>query len=273
MATPQVAALLARSVRTGRITEETARQLATKPFSGNRLPLPPAQGLVSRESEGRYVRAYEGKWKGENAVRLGQSEATRAKFRDALQKDFEKQSAALAESVASGKLSVGRWQRNMADAVSNHTIRQAALGRGKSHTKAEVQRTLVPKVQADLAYLQRFADEIALREAMGNPMSAKAIAARAGLYAGTGRAEWFAQNESAAAIRPGMVVRYRARDDNGTCRPCRKAEGYYLPGTGPLPGAICEGRSRCRCTRQLVENQTMYDRLTGGIAPSTAQIA
>lgn len=270
MASPLVAGWLTRLVRTGRLTTASAFALSNRTIPARMLPQAPADGLRSREVAGPYVNAYAGNWKGQGAIRLSRSPAIRARYRDQLQRDFEKQTTGLARSVTSGKISVAEWQRRMGDAVHNHTVRQAALGKGGTHTKAHVIRDLDPKVRADLTYLQRFADEIALGLATGKPMSANAIASRSSLYAGTGRAEWFRQHEAAEA-RPGYVVRYRARDDGGTCEPCRKADGLYLPGQGNYPGEICRGRSRCRCRRELVYDRAAYDRLTGNAAaPQTS---
>jgi hypothetical protein len=260
MAGPAVASWLTRLVNTGRLTAASALELAKRTFPASVLPQSAAGGLASREARSPFVTAYAGNWKGQGALRLNYSQARRAHYRDILQRDFEKQVRGLAKSVAAGKIPVSVWQSRMADAINAHTIRQASIGRGASISKAEVTARLVPRVHTDLVYLQRFADELALKIATGSPWSADYIAARAARYAGEGRAAWFEEAERAEA-RPGYVIRYRARDDGYTCDPCRKADGVYLPGDGQFPGRVCLGRARCRCTRELVYDPAAYARL------------
>lgn len=260
MTSPDQAAWLGRLVRVGKLTETGAFALNNRGTVKN-LPLPASVGLVPRELGGKFVQAYQGRWAGEGAVRLSRSTAVRAVQRDRLQAQFERQTAGLARSVANGKISVATWQTRMADAISNHSLRQAALGRGATMSKAEAIAFSNARIRPQLAFLQRFADEIALGTATGQPLSAAQIASRAALYAGDGRAAWFQENERINA-RPGMVAKYYARDDSGTCGPCLQAEGTYLPGTGPEPGSVCLGRGRCRCTRELVMDAAAYAMLT-----------
>lgn len=261
MTSPAQAVWLGRLVRTGKLTEAGAFALNTRGTIKN-LPLAAAKGLTPREMAGPYVHAYAGRWPGEGAIRLSRGVAVRAQYRERLQTQFEKQTAGLAKSVASGKISVATWQQRMADAISNHSLRQAALGRGATMSKTEAIRFSNDRIRPQLAFLQRFADEIALGNATGQPLTAAQIANRAALYAGDGRAAWFQEHEKRDA-RPGYVAKYRARDDKGTCGPCLAAEGDYLAGTGPQPGDVCRGHGRCRCVRELVLDPAAYQRLTG----------
>jgi len=262
MTSPAQAVWLGRLVRTGKLTEAGAFALNTRGTIKN-LPLVAAKGLTPREMSGTYVQAYQGRWPGEGAIRLDRGVAIRAQYRERLQTQFEKQTAGLAKSVASGKISVATWQQRMADAISNHSLRQAALGRGATMSKAEAIRFSTERIRPQLAFLQRFADEVALRKAAGMPMTAAQIASRAALYAGDGRAAWFQEYERLGA-KPGHIVRYYARDDDGTCGPCHQAQGEYLPGTGPQPGDVCKGHGRCRCVREMVLDPAAYQRLTTG---------
>lgn len=261
MTSPEQASWLGRLVRVGKLNEAAAFAL-NKIGTLKNLPLPASVGLVPRELSGKYVQAYAGRWYGEGAVRQGQSVAVRAVFREKLQSQFEKQSAGLARSVASGKLTTAQWQQRMADAISNHSLRQAALGRGATMSKAEAIAFSNARIRPQLAFLQRFADELALAQATGKPLTAAQIAARSSLYAGDGRAAWFQEYEKRNA-RTGYVVKYRARDDGGTCGPCIAAQGSYLPGEGEYPGSVCKGKGRCRCTRELVLDPAAFAALTG----------
>lgn len=256
------ASWLARLVRVGKLSEASAFVLQKTGIAPRLLPLSPVQGLRPRELDGKYVQAYLGRWPGEGAIRLNKSIAVRSVFREKLQTQYQKQVAGLAKSVSTGKISVAQWQQRMADAISNHSLRQAALGRGATMSKAEAIRFSNDRIRPQLAFLQRFADEIALAEATGKPLTAAQIANRASLYAGDGRAAFFQEYERLNA-KPGYVARYRARDDGGTCGPCIAAQGTYLSGEGPMPGDVCRGHGRCRCVRELVLDPVAYARLTG----------
>lgn len=261
MTSPDQASWLGRLVRVGKLTEAAAFAL-NKAKTLTNLPLAASVGMVPREMAGKFVQAYQGRWAGEGAIRLNRGTAVRAQYRDRLQTQFEQQTAGLARSVASGKISVATWQQRMSDAISNHSLRQAALGRGATMSKTEAIRFSGERIRPQLAFLQRFADELALGKATGEPMTAAQIASRSALYAGDGRAAWFEEHEKRAA-RPGYIVKYRARDDKGTCSSCLAAEGDCLVGTGPQPGQVCKGRGRCRCTREIVMDPEAYQRLTG----------
>lgn len=263
MTSPQQASWLGRLVRVGKLTEAAAFAL-NKLGSIKNLPLPASVGLVPRELSGKFVQAYQGRWAGEGAIRLNRSIVARAAQRERLQNQFEKQVAGLAKSVARGDIKVAVWQQRMADAISNHSLRQAALGRGATMSKAEAIRFSNERIRPQLAFLQRFADEIALGKATGEPLTAAQIASRAALYAGDGRAAWFQEHERRDA-RPGYVAKYRARDGGGTCSNCLAAVGTYLPGEGVQPGEACKGKGRCRCTRELVLDPAAYQRLTGTV--------
>lgn len=215
MTSPQQAFWLGRLVRVGKLTEAAAFAL-NKLGTIKNLPLPASVGLTPRELKGAFIQAYQGRWAGEGAIRLNRSTAIRAIQRERLQSQFEKQAAGLARSVANGKITVATWQTRMADAISNHSLRQAALGRGATMSKAEAIAFSNARIRPQLAFLQRFADEIALGKVTGEPLTAAQIANRSALYAGDGRAAWFQEHEKRDA-RPGYVAVYRARDDKGTC--------------------------------------------------------
>lgn len=129
------------------------------------------------------------------------------------------------------------------------------LGAGRGLTASEL-AVVDARVRAQLAYLSRFADEVALRrldEVPLAPLSEEAVGARLSLYGGEARASFYAARERDAA--GGYVVDYVAADDGGTCSPCLRAmiNSPYLPDDvdTPYPGRVCRGRGRCRCRREL----------------------
>jgi hypothetical protein len=80
------------------------------------------------------------------------------------------------------------------------------------------------------AYVSRFADEIALRQLQGRPMSAAQISARSAQYAGQGRRLFFESYETQGSNQsgPGWICHYVAQDDPATCSPCQRAVPYHL---------------------------------------------
>lgn len=115
--------------------------------------------------------------------------------------------------------------------------------------------------QVQQAYLGRFADEAGINAINGTPFASRYVARRAALYGGSGRGLWYQTYET--TYRKNVVVDYISEDDKWVCDPCLKAEaqGPYLPGTGPMPGQICEGRDRCRCRRESRVDPVAYQRL------------
>jgi hypothetical protein len=182
--------------------------------------------------------------------------AARARRRDEMQNVLEGRLRALADTSSTS--SVRAWQTAMRDGITAHILDQAMLGRGAAvanHDPApDVLEHLNDVIQEQTARLSRFADYRAARSLVGRPLTPEYLAARAALYTGQGRAEWFkGAEESAAETDDGWVVDYIANDDASTCQPCKDAEqdSPYLPSAGAFPGEVCEGRGRCRCERQL----------------------
>lgn len=194
------------------------------------------------------------------------SSAERQRHSDALQDGFEADARRLAgELVKSGD--VAKWQRKMGARVIQHMVEQRTLGAGRPLRESEL-RQMGAAVKEQLAYLSRFADEVAVRGLQGKPLSEAAIAQRAAMYGGVGRAAYSYGAESEYTSRPGFVSYYDAKDDDHCCLRCIEAEarGPYLVGQGPLPGSVCLGRHRCRCTRRVVYDPAAWERLTGRVA-------
>lgn len=173
----------------------------------------------------------------------------RGRHRDRLQDGFEATAVRLATMLErSGD--VRAWQAGMSTAIQEHMAQQAALGLGRMPKRAEVKRIAEGMVE-QTAYLSKFADEVAAKRLVGRPMSSAGIAARAAQYSGAGRALWYemAERESENDV----IYVYRARDDGRACDRCLEAarNSPYLPGQGAMPGSICRGHGRCRCTREI----------------------
>jgi len=139
-----------------------------------------------------------------------------------------------------------------------HMLAAGAMVSGTAEI-ARLQRSMA--IQS--AYLARFGDQIALYALMGQPMSTAQIGARASLYAGEARGIFFqtAEENDTEHSGPGWVEEYIAQDDDHTCGPCSEAQGYYLPGQGPMPGRVCRGGTKCRCRRESFYNPQVWDEL------------
>lgn len=186
---------------------------------------------------------------------------------DAVQVAFEQAASTLAAQLAGEALTVAAWQAALLVEVERHILQQMMLANGnQALTPAQLDR-LERLIWEQSAYLQRFADTVALRIGLETPWSEAYLAHRAGLYGGVGRAEFFRSDEEARLARgdlgDGWVIEYVAVDDRGTCSPCHNAQGFYLPGQGPYPGEICLGRGACRCRRVAQYRPEIYVRLAG----------
>jgi hypothetical protein len=151
---------------------------------------------------------------------------------------FARRVKQLAAALVAGLLSLLVWHRLMRDAVKTHALQQALLG--GDGVILDLPR-VSGLVRRETDYLSRFADAVA-RDGV-TPL----LASRAALYGGSGRAVFYRERETSLPI--GYVVEYQSHDDGSTCKPCSSAEGLYLPGSGPFPGEVCLGHSRCRCVR------------------------
>lgn len=271
-----VIALLARSVRDKLITMEQARAILAT-FDAGRdvsLPLAPVEAIRPGRDIAIAVALAALSVRGVPAVELiasGPATATLparslfAELRDTARTRFHATATNLADDLSNGKITVAEWQARMSDEIDGLLTRMTYLGRGDSLIPAAERAALDATLAREQAFLSRFADQIATREALGTPMSFAQIAARSQQYSGSAYGQWFAAKERRDSD-PNAVVFYRARDDGSTCSPCLDAQdgSPYLPGDGPMPGQICLGGGHCRCIRETIIDAAAYRRLVSG---------
>ena len=188
---------------------------------------------------------------------------TRAQSRQArslLRAKFEVDVQRLADAIAAGTLAVALWQEQMQKAMDDYARTMAIAGAG-ALPSATTQAIVEARLQEQVPFLNRFAGLVG-----AGLLSAAAIAARASLYGGVGWDAYWRGAEGAVSVKHGQIVHYVARDDNGTCAPCRDAQanGPYVVGRQhPVPGSACLGGGRCRCELRFEYNPQVYARLTG----------
>lgn len=170
-----------------------------------------------------------------------------------------------ARSFMRGQIPVFTLHANFLDEVVNDLYREATLGLGRELLPSELAR-LRRTIVEQSAYLQRFMDEVAFRNIIGNPYSEKYILARIKQYKGEGITQFYRFAETSLESRNDTIIRYISVDDGGTCHKCIAAQngGPYLPGRGPMPGSdTCLGRGHCRCRREPETNPAEARRLRG----------
>lgn len=180
-------------------------------------------------------------------------ESTKILIREALREEFKTEAARLAGIAAGGD--VARWQKRMADLIRRNSIEQRIIGSSRLLGAGEIAQ-VEASIERQLAFLSRFADQIALARASGKPLSEEYIANRSTLYGGNGYAEFF-RGEGAEFLETtsdlsNWVYYYVSVDDDSTCGPCLAAEAAGPYGSDdpfiPYPGDICLGGARCRCS-------------------------
>ena len=275
---PALLSLLERATRDGRAPLSEPDALALARQYGQRgvrvkpsaLPLPPqeavateARALDVKRAYGSLARSMEIPERQLGRV-LGQlSPRQRAAVSDRVQDAFERDMGRLAQTLERTG-DVAAWQRASGARIVQHLVEQRALGAGRELRERDLQG-LREAVQVQTAYLSRFADTLAIRRLKGQALTAEGVASRAELYGGAGRETFFKALEQAEAGRSGLIYHYDAKDDGHACSACldAQARGPYLAGQGPMPGAICYGRGRCRCTRRAEYNPAVWRRLMG----------
>lgn len=271
-------AALTRAVRDGWLAEADAAALLREYDAGHLvelpdvLPLPDAiQGVRQDDSDhllliafGLVLAAFGLRTAAERLPVL--SLPRRVAGVDALQTAFEAQARQFAADLAAGRLTLADWQAAFGQVVRQHLAAQTLAGAG-TRTLSPAQLTRLDALaRRETAYLTRFADQIVIAQAQGQPLTEAQIGARSEQYAGTARGEFFRAAELAemqnGGLGDGYVIEYVAVGDKHTCDPCNSAVGYYLPGAGPYPGQVCYGRSRCRCRRLWIYDPARYAELT-----------
>lgn len=178
------------------------------------------------------------------------------KVHERLQDNFERKNWMLAVGLLGGN-SLESWQQAFWESVVFLLLAQFVLGSGGRVPSTLQKARLEAKLRREAEYLRRFALAIAIGLAGATgprvPSTEAAITSRANIYSGTPRGEFYEaleeRLEELTNEEVGWVMEYIPKDDDSTCNPCSNAAGYYLPGSGPRPGSVCEGRGRCRCRR------------------------
>ncbi len=264
MTRAQLTTLLAYAVQHDWITADEARTIIQRFDAGDvdasQLPLPVAEALGNGlPSEREYVEALLALLGVTGAVLrggLGQSgRKTREALRERLQDRYMEQARRLAEQAA---VNAQQWHTAMRDLLTTYLTGMTVLGRGTTDfPSGELRLTL----RIQLMFLHQFVSQVALQAQTNHALTVAQIAARSELYAGAGRELWFRSNEVGSTA--GYIVRYIAVDDANTCPKCVIAEqqGPYMAGLGPFPGAVCYGKGRCRCRRELEYSPSEYQHL------------
>lgn len=267
--------LLARLVADGEITEEQAAALLLALADGTfdeLIPLPPFLRTYTTPGEDdRSVDLLIAALGGGLVAWLASRSARRTDGADLLMDQFAGEAERLARSFSSGNLTVAQFQQRLGQVTRELLLSESYLG-AQSYGRMIGAVDQIMLTQS--AYIQRFADQLALRRlnaatggALNLPQfSASYLEQRIIQYSGPARSLFFRALEQFGAGEEsdaGWVVRYVAVDDGGTCSPCRAAVGVYLPGAGPYPGEICAGGGNCRCRRVPEYDPEMYRQLGG----------
>lgn len=270
--------LLARLVADGDLTEVQAASIVAywqdraDAELAHLLSLPVAAGVGEREQD-------------EDAallplllagVRAAPGDTLDARIRAAnrIQDNHAAEAQRLADELMAGKITVAEWQGRTR--AANAAAIDAMAQLGSTRMTMQLQRRIDEIEREQAAFLQRFADEVSARritdampqeqrDALGLLLAtwtAAYIGRRAASYSGAARRVFFLAAEGDIGGQ-GWIIRYEAHDDDRTCSACLQAQGYYLPGDGPMPGEVCYGGGACRCERVPVYDLALWQQLAG----------
>lgn len=263
--------LFARLVADGIVTVEQAAAIvdsASAADLADLLPMAPEKAIaaalaIGPEAADATLAAATGGQTVDAYQLLGAPQAIRIGISGQIADWHEAQTAANANALTIGAISLAAWQQRQTEINSRQIRAQAVTGADLAAARSE--QEIRQEIATQAAYMTRFADRLAGDRLAGQEYSLLAIIARAATYAGAGNALFWRLWEQHRANRsPGWVAYYEARDDDSTCAPCSAAQGFYLVGRGPYPGRICLGRHRCRCRRYNVYNPERYAALLTG---------
>lgn len=159
------------------------------------------------------------------------------------------QLANITRALNNDLITLAQWERAFAQELKDLYLQQAALARGgwQNMTQADFGR-VGQQLREQYRYLHGFAQDIA-----AGKLSPAQIAARAAMYASSGRAAYWAAM-TGTMMRAGMTRERRlAKGDRGSCSPCvdLARKGWQPIGALPAPGGPpCAGLSRCRCEKE-----------------------
>lgn len=271
----QLVDLLARLVTDGELTEEQAASILAywrgRPEAelARVLPLAVTEGVGALDDDDAppffpIILLYG-----------GMNHTERVRRMNVLQDAHAAQMRRLTEDLEAGRLTVAQWQA--ATRQANAQLLDAAASLGSRRLTVRARQAIAETEREQAAYLQRFADGVSVRR-LAAPLAdvggaaplalwtAAYIAQRATSYSGAARGAFFASVETdaeAGNMGAGWVVQYLAVHDGMTCSACGDAEGYYLPGDGPMPGEVCYGGGACRCVRVPVYDPARWSGLMG----------
>lgn len=186
--------------------------------------------------------------------------AARKRMRDASVVAFEREATSLAPLHNSA---LARWSQSFLSLTTRTQQAVYVAGRGAMPKAAEAPALEKFNTRQHM-YAVRFGLQSVAARLKEVPASVARVAQRSRLYVGEAWANfWRGQRETDAGY--GMVVHYRARDDDRTCSPCYDAgrKGPYLPQFAPVPGAVCVAPGHCRCEWDVVFDEEEFKRLGG----------
>lgn len=270
MTADQLTALLDRLVARDKLTADEAAQIMDAFLAGDLGPLWPAAltppllvdevvvvfalGVAMRRIGGRIpmllARAADG---GPSVLyqaleRLGGPARERVAMNllDAFAREADRRTAPIPR-YADG---MRRFHVAMRSALRADILTAAMLATDRALTPRQI-AALQERTRTQEAYLHRFVEQIAAREALAaaggrNALTPKQIAARARSYGGAVRGAYY--QALAQGQPPGTLVYFEGADDPANCGPCERAMAGnpYTPDTAPIPGDVCLGGGACR---------------------------
>lgn len=164
----------------------------------------------------------------------------------------------LTNRLLNRSISVGDWEREVAQELKDAHINSFSLGHGGIGRLGEAERSKISgRLLEEYRYLRSFSEDIS-----SGKLSEAKILDRSSMYVESLHRSFELGRELSHA-QSGYAEEKRIRNTSESCQDCidYESQGWQPIGTLPPPGSECQCRSRCRCHKEYRRAESHTSRI------------